>query len=247
MDGVAEGGEHAEGPQQHHRHGNGRDERGTEVLQEQIHHQKHQQNGFAQGLDHLFDGDAYKGGGVVRQNRLHAGGKKRREFIQLGLYRSSGLDCVGAGGEPHGHTGRRLTVVTGKLVVILVAQFDAGHIAQMDARPAAGGAQQDIAELLRRGQATLYIDRGIELLTRHGGIGAQLTGRYLGILRPYGARHVGGSQSVLAEIVRAQPDTHGILGVEQLDLANTFDPADRVLQTAGQIVAEIAFVHTAVA
>ncbi len=58
--------EHAEGAQQHHRHRDRRDERGAHVLQEQIHHQEHEHDGFDQRLHHLDDRGAHERRGVER-------------------------------------------------------------------------------------------------------------------------------------------------------------------------------------
>ena len=52
--------------QQCNRHHDGGDQRVADVLQENQHHDEHQHDGFQQRVNHLFDGDLHKLGGVVR-------------------------------------------------------------------------------------------------------------------------------------------------------------------------------------
>ncbi len=73
VDGKTAGRQHPEGAQQHHRHGDGGDQGGPDILQEEEHDDKDQADRLDQGLDHLFDGDLDKGGGVVGIDHLHAG------------------------------------------------------------------------------------------------------------------------------------------------------------------------------
>src|SRR5690606_28389467 len=56
IDAEAERREHTEGSQQNHRHCQGRDQGGAEVLQEQIHHQEYQHDGFHQCMHYPSDG-----------------------------------------------------------------------------------------------------------------------------------------------------------------------------------------------
>ncbi|KAF5044627.1 hypothetical protein DSECCO2_489720 [anaerobic digester metagenome] len=72
VDGVAESRQHAEGAEQDHGHGDGRDEGGPEVLQEEVHDQEDQDHGFKQRADHLLDGDAHEGRRVEGGYDLHA-------------------------------------------------------------------------------------------------------------------------------------------------------------------------------
>ena len=46
---------------------------------------------------------------------------------------------------------------------------------------------------------------------------AELAGRYLGVLRLDGVDHVGRGQAVADQLVRVEPDAHGVLGAEQRD------------------------------
>ncbi|KAG1440603.1 hypothetical protein G6F55_013453 [Rhizopus delemar] len=79
--------QHAEGTQQHHRHGDGRDQGGAEVLQEDQHHQDHQQHRFEQGLAHFLDRDLDEGGAVVRREPGHAGREAGLQLVHLAAHR----------------------------------------------------------------------------------------------------------------------------------------------------------------
>ena len=63
--------QHPHGAQQNHRHRDGGDQRCPDILQEEEHDDKDQEDRLDQGLDHLFDGDLYKGGGVIGIDHLH--------------------------------------------------------------------------------------------------------------------------------------------------------------------------------
>ena len=86
-----------EGAQQHHRHGDGRDQRGAEVLQEQVHHQEHQHDRLEQRLHDLLDGDAHEGRGVVGINELQAGREEGRQLVHGGAHRVGGIQSVRPG------------------------------------------------------------------------------------------------------------------------------------------------------
>ena len=107
VDGIAERRQHAEGAQQHHRHGDGRDQGGAPVLQEHVHHQHHQDDGFDQRHHHVMDGEADEGGVVHRIDHLHAGRQGGAQFFAPGLDRIHGLQRVGARRQHDGDTGGR--------------------------------------------------------------------------------------------------------------------------------------------
>ena len=70
VDGVAHGAQDTEGAQDHHRHGNRRNQRCAEVLQEQIHHEHHQHDSFEQGVDHAFNRNTHERCRVERNHIL---------------------------------------------------------------------------------------------------------------------------------------------------------------------------------
>ena len=241
IDRIAKHRQHPEGTQQHHRHSDRGDQRGAEILQEQEHDQHHQHDGLAQGLDHLFDGQADKGRGVVGNHvlELHFARVVRLQFGKLGLDRFTDLQRIGARGQLHAH-GRSGFAVKGRIDVITVtAQLHRGHITEQHHGTGAGGLDHHIAKLFGGLQFAARTDGGIELLAGHGRQSTQLPGRHLGVLRLQGGGHVRRHKGVFLQQRRVQPDAHGITRAERLDLAHAIDTADGVEQGAGNIIADL--------
>ena len=55
VDGEANYAQHGECTNQSHRNGDGRDEGGAEVLQEDVYHEEHEHEGFDQGAQHVVN------------------------------------------------------------------------------------------------------------------------------------------------------------------------------------------------
>ena len=89
-------------------------------------------------------------------------------------------------------------------------------------------------------------DGGVELLPVCGRRAAELAGGNLGVLRLQRGHHVAGGQVVVVELGRIQPDAHGVLGAEDLHLADALEAADDVLDVGYQIVGQRIAVHRAV-
>ncbi|KAG1388367.1 hypothetical protein G6F58_013508 [Rhizopus delemar] len=62
---------------QHYRHRDGRDQRGPPVLQEQVHHQHHQDDRLDQGDHHFLQRDGHERGG----GEGHVGGVAMRPVL----------------------------------------------------------------------------------------------------------------------------------------------------------------------
>ena len=80
VDGEAGGGQHAECAQQHHRHGDRRDQRRAPFLQEQEHYHDDKHDRLDQGLDHLLDREPDEARIVDGKGKLEAGREILREF-----------------------------------------------------------------------------------------------------------------------------------------------------------------------
>ncbi|KAG1455043.1 hypothetical protein G6F57_015371 [Rhizopus arrhizus] len=100
-----------EGAEQGHRDDQGRDQGGAEVLQEDQHHQEHQQHRFEQGLDHFLDRDLDEGGAVVRREPGHAGREAGLQLVHLAAHRFGNVQGVGARQQLDGEGAGRLAVV----------------------------------------------------------------------------------------------------------------------------------------
>lgn len=134
VDGKTERGQDPEGTQQYHRNRHGGDDGGTEVLQEQEHHQEHQHDRFDQGVYYTGDRFGDHRRGVIGHHRLHA---RREERFQRGHGFTDGLggvEGVGTRCQLDRHTGCRLAVELRTDAVVLAAQFDTGNVTQADLR-----------------------------------------------------------------------------------------------------------------
>ena len=246
IDRIAEGVQDAEGTEQHDRHGHGRDQGGAEVLQEQIHHQEHQDDRFDQGLDHFFDGQFHERGRVERHLVAHAFRELLAQVAEHGLRRVGRVERVGTRRQLDRHAGGRMAVVAGHGVVVFAAQFHGGHVLQVHHGTVGRGFQQDGAELFHRLQAALRRYRGVQLLALDGRRAAQFTGRHFRILRLHGRDHVRRCQVKTLQLGRIEPDTHGVLRTEQGHVAHARHAAERIDDVGGHIVAQVGLVHLAV-
>ena len=239
VDRVAGGGQYAEGAQEHHRHGDRRDQSGAEILQEQIHHQEHQHNRFEQRLHHLVDGNAHERGRVIRVNELQTRGKERCQLVHGGAYRAGGLERVRARGQLDGEARGRIPVVLGVDGVAFGAQTDASHVLEPHLRAVRIDFEQHAAELIGVGEALRADDGGVQALTLHRGEPAQLTDRDLQVLVLQRVVDVNRRQPIVIELGRVQPNAHGVLGTEQLIVADPGCAADRILNIGGDVVADV--------
>ena len=103
--------------------------------------------------------------------------------------------------------------------------------------------QQDLAELVGRGETRLGDNRGVELLVWRGRRAAELTRRDLGVLGVDGANDIDRRQLVVIQLGRVHPDTHRILRTEDLGIAHAWRTADRVLDIRCDEVGDIVLGH----
>ena len=129
--------------------------------------------------------------------------------------------------------------VAGSRRIALRAEFDAGDVVEADEGAVGRTLQDDVAELLRGLETALRGDGGVELLAGDGGKSTELSGRDLRVLPRDGVRDVARHQGVFHQLVRVEPDAHGVVRPEQTCLADTGHPLQRVVQRAVDVVAEV--------
>ena len=112
------------------RHVDHRQDHGPPVLQEHQDHETDQEHRVTQGIEDLVDRLADIGRRVVGDVVVDIVRKACLELLHLGSHPVGDVECVGAGelvdGEAHG----RVAVKRARLVVVLRAHLDAGHVAQ---------------------------------------------------------------------------------------------------------------------
>ena len=130
VDGEAENPEEEERTEKGHRHRNHRDERGAEVLKEDIHHDEDKQQGDEEREQHFLDRCEEELRHVVVQLVCHA----RREglclLLKLSLHVFCNLCGVGAGNLLHHTHDRRLSVVFHRHAVHQSAELHLRHVLQ---------------------------------------------------------------------------------------------------------------------
>ncbi len=130
VDGESEYPKEEEGTNQSHRHGNHRDQRRTEVLQEDIYHNEHQHQGDDQGEHYLLDRCEQELGNIHQDNVLQPWRIVLLQLIQGLLYIRCNLGSVGTSNLlNHTHHGR-LTIVEQVYVVLQTTQLNLGYIAE---------------------------------------------------------------------------------------------------------------------
>ena len=163
VDGVAQGVHAREGADDGHRHGDAGNQGGPPVLEEDVNHDEHQDHGFHQSADHLFDGFHNKVVGIHHDPVGQPVGQGFGDLLQAGgnpLARGYG---IGAGQQiDRAHT-RGHAVEAGTHAIVLAAQLDAGHILEAQHGAVLAGADDDLAELVGRDQTSFGINLPGEL------------------------------------------------------------------------------------
>ena len=178
---------------------------------------------------------------------MHPLREEDAEFRHLRLHPVGGRQRIGAGRQLQADTRRRHAIVAGDDVIAFAADLDAGDIAQGHLRAVFRALQQDGGELLGRAQQGLGDDGRIQLLARRRRRTAQLPGRNLDVLGLDGTEDIRGRQIEGIQLARVQPDAHGILRAEDLDVADAVDPAERVDQAGADIIGDVGLGQAAVA
>jgi hypothetical protein len=106
----------------------------------------------------------------------------------------------------------------------LGAQFRATHVLDAHHGAVLVDAQRDVGKLLGRLEQVLHDDGGIEVLARHGRGAAELAGGNLDVVGVERRDDVAHGQVEAVELVRVEPDTHGVLGSKVFHFA---DPGTR--------------------
>ena len=239
VDREAEQPQAGEGADQRHRHGDQRDQCGTPVLEEQEDHRGHQQQGFAEGADDLLDRGLDELGGVEGHHVVDAGGELLLQLVHPGAHFVRHFERVGAGLQEDAHAHHRLAEQRGAGVVVLGAELDPGHVLDAQHATRAGGADDDVAELLGGGQAPLGGDGVHQLLAGGGRLLADLPGGVLAVLGGDGVGDIGGRDAQLGHAVRLQPQADRVVeGTEDLGVTHARDALEVVDDVDQRVVGQ---------
>ncbi len=107
-----------------------RNDRVTDVLQEQEHHEEHEADGFEQRVQNLLDRNFHEGRGVIGDRIFEARREELRQFVHACLDRLRSRHGVAARRKLHADGGGGLAVEARRERIGLAAHFDAGDVAQ---------------------------------------------------------------------------------------------------------------------
>ena len=141
--------------QQGNRYNNGRNQRIADVLQEEIHHQEYQYDGFQKRIGHFLNRNIHEFGSIVRNFPAHAVWKILLQNCHFFFHGSRRCQSVTAVGQHHCHTGGIHAVQTYGSRIVLHTQADFGNVFQIDIRTIGIGYQNDVAKLFSSAQLTL--------------------------------------------------------------------------------------------
>ena len=237
VDGETEQAHDRECPDDRHRDGEHRDQRGSPILQEQEDDQGDQDECLHEGLDDLMDGGADERGGVVDSSELESGGEHPPHVVQRGRDAVGDLQGVGARRLENNEGRARLAVESGKGVVHLAAEFDAGDILDAGEAAALAGFDDDVEELVGFAESAERVDGELEVLALGGGGLTNLAGGDLDVLLLQSADHVVHGEAAALHLVGVQPHPHAVvLHREDEDVPDPLDPGHAVLDVEVEIV-----------
>ncbi|MNQ43732.1 hypothetical protein D3C85_574720 [compost metagenome] len=198
-------------------------------------------------MDHLLDRHPDELGGVVGNLVGHALGKALRQARQGTAHGIGGVQGIGPRLQVDAEGGILLAVERGHQRVVLGAQFDPRHVLEQQAGAGRIAAQNDVLELRRIGETALGGHRVGEVLFLLQRLLAEAAGGELRVLLADRADHVGRREVVLRQLVRAQPDAHGIvLGAELAGIADAGQALEFVDHVDQRVVADVHRVARAV-
>ena len=214
--------------------------------EEHVHHDEHQHHGLAQGLHHLDDGNLHEAGAVVGHGPVDSLGEEVGKFRHARLHRLRHVERIGAGRDTNRDGGDGLAVHSGVAVVTVAAEFHAGHVFHLHRGAVGKLPYHHVAEFFGRGKPAARDDDGVHLGARRTRRLVEFAGGELHVLRLQGLFHVGGRQAIGGELLRLEPDAHGIFGAEQDGLAHAGHAANRVEHVGRREAAEVNEVEVAV-
>ena len=242
VDGVPQRVHHQECAEQRYRNGNGRNQRGAPVLQEQVGNQHHQQQGNDQRLNDFVHGGINGLGRVIAHAPFHAIREVRFNLAHAFLHLGHGEQGVGFVILVNNHAHVVLAVQAAVAGVALGAQLHGGNVLELGHVAVLAAFHDDVAELFSRLEAA----RGGHF---EGGVGldvfcADRTGRGLHVLRLNGLAHIGGGDVHSAHAGGVHPHAHGVVAAgDDVCAGNAVHLADFVLHIHAQPVRELKNAH----
>ena len=202
-----EGGERAD-----HRDGHGqeRDESGPPILEEDEHHEQHQENRLEQGADDLLHGCPHEGRGVEVDDVVETRRELLLGFLQELRDAPGHGEGVGARRLVHEQGGGGAAVEPGAGLVGLRPQLHPGHVFDAQDRPVRQRPHHHAGELVGLDEPALREHLVLEVDARLVRGRADLARRVLAVLLTHDLPDVGGGETELGELVGIEPEPHPV-------------------------------------
>ena len=231
---------HGKGTDQRYRHRHQRNDRRPPGLQEQDHHQHHQNQRFEQGVNHRLDGAANKDRRVINDAEVHALREVLLQLGHLGPNFIGNIDGVGTRTLENRDRHRRLIVQQGAQGVLAGAQFNPGNVLETGDFTVIASANDDVLELFFGHQTALGIDRQLEAGGIRGRGCTQGAGSHLTVLLADRVDHIGGRQIARSGLVRIEPHPQRVIAhAEQLHVANPAEAGQFILDVEDGVVGQV--------
>ncbi|MNS52390.1 hypothetical protein D3C72_851030 [compost metagenome] len=239
---------HGKGTDQRYRHSDQWNDRGAPGLQEQDHHQHHEDQRFEEGVNHRLDGAAHEDRRVIDDAEVHAFGEVLLQFGHFRPHFVGDFDGVGTRTLEDRDRHRRLVVQQRTQGVLAGTQFNASDVLEASDFTVVARANDDVLELFLTDQAALSVDRQLEALGIRGRGRAQCTGSHLTVLFTNRVDHIGGGQVARSGLVRIEPHPQRVVAhAEQLHITDTAQTRQLILDVeqgvVGQVEHVVAFVR----
>ncbi len=236
---------HRKRTDQRYRHRHQRNDRGAPGLQEQNHHQHHQDQCFEQGVHHRFDGATHEDGRVIDDAVVHPLREVLFQLFHLAAHFVGDLDGVGARALEDRDRHRRLVVEQRTQGILARTQLDPCDVLQAGDFTVIACANNDVLELFLRHQTALSVHRQLEA----GGIRRRLrtegTGGHLAVLLADRIDYISGGQVARRGLVRVQPYTQGVVAhAEQLHITHAAQACQLILHIEQGVVGQVEHVVT---
>src|ERR1051326_750123 len=185
VNGKAQQFHEGKGPNQRNRNGDRRNDGGASFLQEDENHQHHENDGFEQSDQNVFNGFADNFGRVESHLHMHAGWKVLGELIYDRESIAIHLERVSIGELRDADADRRLMSVELEIgAVVLGAELDVAHVFELDQSAIGCGAHDDIGKLIGIGKPADRANANLIILAVGRRRLAELAGSNLQVLLP---------------------------------------------------------------
>ena len=218
-----------------HQNADGRYEGGTDVLQEYVHDQYYQQNGFEQRMEHDLDGGFEKKVCIIQCNKLQSFGQILAYLFEHLVNLVDGFRCIGSGLLVNQRHGGRLSVHFGRIIVSLISQLDVRNFLQAEHLTAGQGADNQFAEFFGSGMTTAVFHRILESIVM---VFSKRPGSRFNVLLLQYSSNIRRNELVLCHLIGFQPDAHTVIGTEKHHVSHTSDTFDSRLYINFHIVVQ---------